>query len=71
MTTEDKLKIIHSYGDTHSWSTHRNTIGMIIISRTDDIPGFGSSLNNATDALYESLKTDMLFTVRDIDERRR
>jgi hypothetical protein len=63
MTTNEKLKLIHHYGRTHSFETIPDRIGMILFSRSNNFHGFGKDRDDAIDELYDSLEFNMEKTV--------
>lgn len=67
--TEDKLKIIHSYGMTKTYKVQLFNYRIVLIScnYTDNISAFGGSFDSSIDSLYDILKEDMDYAVKYIE----
>ncbi len=68
MTTEDKLKIIHSYATALFWSDDENGISVSVFPRGKRISGFGSNRYEAINSLYRSLENSMKDELLDVGD---
>ncbi len=71
MTIDDKLRIIHTYGITRDFFTSPSGIGMVLVSKKNNIRVYRDYVgkNAAINELFDKLKNHMNITVGDIDDR--